>query len=574
MFLWDKIVRNAFISMVLLQSAEGFRILFPNIQSSATVKSPQSINAPAQSVTRSSLLQMSVQEPISQTINVFDQLLTEENAPLLFIPPPNSNIISSSSSEDYTRWCQAIKFIGNLQRAFIEKDSNLLLSTLSTQCKWSSPLVSDLQELKDELPKFMSFFGDPRLQIFNMTFSPIDNTLIISYQLSMWWPMPWRPRIIIPGTASVVFDGNTVKEVVSTWSTSPLQILTQQFPPRIWDMYSVFASPTPEYPPVQKLDFTYQKVKFLRLPQTVSHRVTWTAPAKFRGPPITVVPDFVLTGIVPNTARGESPANPLQATLPVDVQSSRFMYNEREFKMSTWRFHVPTALQSVLAEKIRYNWSQVDEGDTLLQLADNDADKGLPEKAQQEEREEETEAGSLSEDRVIVSGKENLSLLQSVKNGAMRGVLPTTVKSNMNFLSKEEMIDFEANQHVRRSLQVEPERIVAAVDIRGEIDANKINQALKMINQAVNAAPCNTRYRIKKQQQQQPAAMDDDALTSEIKSLFPNDCSSIRNVQSLFGLRLGATKMCFDHTGEPAMAVYELQYGWRLFTVTVDLEEI
>ena len=40
----------------------------------------------------------------------------------------------------------------------------------------------------------------------------------------------------------------------------------------------------------------------------------------------------------------------------------------------------------------------------------------------------------------------------------------------------------------------------------------------------------------------------------------------------LLGLQLWSCKACFNMKGEPAMAVYEMQYGYRLTTVQVELE--
>lgn len=50
------------------------------------------------------------------------------------------------------------------------------------------------------------------------------------------------------------------------------------------------------------------------------------------------------------------------------------------------------------------------------------------------------------------------------------------------------------------------------------------------------------------------------------------DTSKIMNYEPLFTLQTSITKCAFNSRGEPAMAVYEMQYGFRETAVMIDVE--
>jgi hypothetical protein len=94
------------------------------------------------------------------------------------------------------------------------------------------------------------------------------------------------------------------------------------------------------------------------------------------------------------------------------------------------------------------------------------------------------------------------------------------------------------------------------VDVTGEATPEKISEALKQIRAAV-------------------AADGGKVLGKEVRLRNRSfDEPSTDPAQPLLGLQLWSCKACFNMKGEPAMAVYEMQYGYRKTTVQVELETL
>lgn len=141
-------------------------------------------------------------------------------------------------------------------------------------------------------------------------------------------------------------------------------------------------------------------------------------------------------------------------------------------------------------------------------------------------------------------GYENLSIMRGVTGGALRG----RVK-----VDKDSLREFEAKEEKSYRYILQPKRKVAAVDLKGDVDAEKIGQALATIRSSVFLQRGGG-YRVKQQQQQ-----GGDSRRNE--------------EETVFGLQLWGTKACFNLIGQPAMAIYEMQYDYRVTTVFLELEE-
>jgi hypothetical protein len=100
----------------------------------------------------------------------------------------------------------SLSFINELEKLLNRKaDPSTLNEFVTETCSWINPFISNIKEAREELSKFSNFFTDTSIVVFNQrVVSP--NTVEINYQLSFWYPLPWRPRIIIPSTAIVRFD--------------------------------------------------------------------------------------------------------------------------------------------------------------------------------------------------------------------------------------------------------------------------------------------------------------------------------------------------------------------------------
>jgi len=166
-------------------------------------------------------------------------------------------------------------------------DASGLSSIMTEGLKWSNPVLQGAseKEFKEALGQFGGFFSEPSVQFFDRKL--IDsNSMTINYQLSFWYPSPWRPRIIIPGKVTLKSrsaDFKEITEVTETWDISLSEIFFNQCLPRFWDLWHSFSSPTPEYPPVKVLG-TEGKVQFLELPETLVIDVQWSGLAQFPVP--------------------------------------------------------------------------------------------------------------------------------------------------------------------------------------------------------------------------------------------------------------------------------------------------
>ena len=158
-----------------------------------------------------------------------------------------------------------------------------LTEYLTPSCTWINPFISTLSEASEEIEKFSNFFNDTNIIVFSQRMIRED-TIEINYQLSCWYPLPWRPRIIIPAVAELkisFLDGKpAISSITEKWEVSPLDILFKQIPPRWWDLWHIFSSPSPEYPPIQTIKKVRNNVQVRVLPQTVFMEVQWSGAAK------------------------------------------------------------------------------------------------------------------------------------------------------------------------------------------------------------------------------------------------------------------------------------------------------
>lgn len=145
---------------------------------------------------------------------------------------------------------------------------------------WRNPLVSG-PDIKEGFSQFANFFQEPVLIFFDEKKLSGKNAYEIEYQLSFWYPMPWKPRIIIPGKAIVAISQNQmyIDSVLEEWDITIWDIFLKQFPPRFWDFWHAFSSPTPEYPPF-KLIGSAGKVDFIMTSPTIAAEILWSAPSK------------------------------------------------------------------------------------------------------------------------------------------------------------------------------------------------------------------------------------------------------------------------------------------------------
>ena len=466
-------------------------------------------------------------------------------------------------------------------RKGLQGDQILLNTLVKPSTRWENPFVATGKELSEGLAQFSSFFGEPSLTVFHVISKNSPRQIEISYHLSFWYPVGWRPRIIIPGKALVTIseDLRSIQSVSESWDVSIADIALKQFLPRWWDVLHVFSSPSPEYPPIKTIG-NVGKVNFIELPETVVVEVRWSGSPKYPGPPLLAIPGFSLFGFLKTSNPNK---DKFYTSLPVEVQSGMtyptwqylryyhhalhslgitllhsFLYplltipyhpfshtlnsfpgtfydktNGQEMKQSSWTFHVPTALHDKVMSKAL--------SETVYPLKSTEIDL---------ESEDDVEYIKDYQSQV---NDDNLNVMNSVKKGALRG-------QNVQF-DEQKMAEFESMERQEYRYKVQPSRIVAQVDVKGEATPEKIAEALKMIRNAVESD--GKKLFNKKNVTLRGKNLDVGSTGEGIT----ND----KNQQPLLGLQLWGSKACFNMIGEPAMAIYEMQYSYRRTAVQVEL---
>jgi hypothetical protein len=417
-----------------------------------------------------------------------------------------------------------------------------LENILNPDCTFrsNSPFgISNREELFTSLQKASEFFSEPQVVVFDAKKGDGD-TLNLRCQLSCWYPLPWRPRIIIPLEVSLSIGGSnalSISHIEEKWDLSAPKIFLEQMLPRWWDVWHVFVSPSPEYPPINvNVAPTSDRVAFTELPETLVAEVMWEGAAKYPGPPVLSAPSFSLFGSLRTTKRNRET---FSTVLPIEVQSSRFKdpATGEDMKRTVWVYHVPTHLQSVVLNSEAY-----------LQCSANSAisescSPAVPILSEGRDYKGDNEEQDELEYQV---GFDNLSLLKSVSAGITRGNL--TVDDQV-------MEEYERLQTKSYRYRMLPKRLVAEVALKGEVDGSRIKTALELIKTVLAGKSGEVRG----QQHRQTRV-----------GRFSSEAAQTSS--SMFGLQLWNTKVCFNKEAQPAMAIYEMQYDRRITKVFVEIE--
>ena len=401
------------------------------------------------------------------------------------------------------------------------------MQNLMSPIKWQSPVVGNAEsDIKEAVKQFSDFFSEPNVVFFHT--KQLDSTTSTTrFQLSFWYPTPWRPRIIIPGELIVKRDGDSrVLSVEEKWDLSLLDIFIKQMLPRFWDVWHSFSSPTPEYPPIKCIG-SAGKVSFVEMPETLVIDVVWKGLASLPGPPLLAVPGFALFGFL-KTSRPNR--DPFYTVLPVEVESGKFVTPEGEImKQSSWTMHVPTSLQPMIVDKVASGEFYEIQKNSLLTDEDTmDLESDLEAEVDYQ------------------VGLENIEVMESIK-GASRG---EDVRFDEGLMKR-----FEDAEYISYRYRSIPKRILATIDIRGDPTSEKVTEKLKDLKKVIS---------------EEGSRMF--GKTVSMKSLDVKNCEGDNDGSPKIGLQLWNCKGGFNHKAEPAMAVYELQYGYRVTKLYIELE--
>lgn len=416
-------------------------------------------------------------------------------------------VLPAAQESDDTLVQSTYNFISALQSAISCKDVSPISTFLNKNVQWSSPVVKSGKDLlQEQLPGFLSFFYDPKLQVFAIeSVSPSERKVKVRYQLSFWYPFPWRPRIIVPATATISFetDQRTILSVDEAWDITLFDILLKQIPPRFWDIWHVFSIPVPEYPPVTNIvplkPLQKEAISVVRLPESILYQAVWYAPKSLFGPPLTVIPGFSLYGRI-GPAQGKG-AEPYYTVKNVEVSSSRFLHpiTGEEMKLYRWRMHVPTCLQDKVLSLVQSRTKLLIEGDSLLgdddgneiSIASSAMDNTSSINVTDFEVENGYEPGSPLEDQVRMEPSVGPLLQHQQESGndqqesdAEEG---KDIRGTQYALTEKQMEIYEANQHTFGSFIYQRPRLMAQILLKGEVDSNRIAQTWKRLRESIEA---------------------------------------------------------------------------------------
>lgn len=479
------------------------------------------------------------------------------------LPLQATSGVVSDADTDFLAWKGFSDHFVESWRSALRGNSVSIEEVLSSSATWSgNPISSDLQSLKGGWSDFSSFFQDPAVVIFDQELSRDDSgqyVIKLRFQLSFWYPMPWRPRIIIPGHLSltctagdVTDDGpssppslTSVVAVKEKWDVSVADVLLKQLPPRAWDVWHIFSSPTPEYPPLTRAGKS-GNVEFLELPETMAIEFAWSNLAKYPAPPLTVVPSFALFGQL----RTSKPRrDPYFATMPVEAQSVKMTSGSgTKLKQSSWVLNVPSCLQEkVYEDALAGTVFQVPRSALMggISSGGNVDTIAVSEKA--EGRQQDDLAQNDSAD-YMVRNAENLSVMKSITGGRQRADFAVDVDT---------VRSFEEHLRCEYRYMLQPRRRVAAVTIKGEVTSAKTAEAVTSVTKAVRRGDADGVF---------------GRSGLKVKVAQGWGAAAAHQGAEAIGFQLMHTKGCFNAKGEPAIAVYEMQYKAQETRVFVELE--
>lgn len=113
------------------------------------------------------------------------------------------------------------------------------------------------------------------------------------------------------------------------------------------------------------------------------------------------------------------------------------------------------------------------------------------------------------------------------------------------------MKEFESFESKKYKYSVRPKRLVAAVDVRGEVTAEVLTKSVAAIRKQIESNRDN--FMPGKSIRLAPSRDDSEDDSGEI------------------GVQLFYTKACFNPRAEPSMAIYEMQYKFRKTRIYLDI---
>eukprot|EP00177_Eucheuma_denticulatum_P001132 GFKZ01002048.1.p1 GENE.GFKZ01002048.1~~GFKZ01002048.1.p1 ORF type:complete len:441 (-),score=47.93 GFKZ01002048.1:401-1606(-) len=117
---------------------------------------------------------------------------------------------------------------------------------LSPSVTWDTPLFTFTKsaDLLSTLSSFFSTFIDPTLTIHPPN-SSSPASLSFLWTLSFTWPLPWRPRVALSASTTLLFENHTLTSIKDEWFCPPQNLIRQALP-TFTDVVWLWPTPHPE----------------------------------------------------------------------------------------------------------------------------------------------------------------------------------------------------------------------------------------------------------------------------------------------------------------------------------------
>uniref|UniRef100_A0A7S2I5R8 Uncharacterized protein n=1 Tax=Helicotheca tamesis TaxID=374047 RepID=A0A7S2I5R8_9STRA len=132
----------------------------------------------------------------------------------------------------------------------------------SKAAKWDTPLRNSKSSSSplEELQNAKQFYNRIDVAILSAS-SSSNNEMSLRWEISLLWPSPWQPQVLLTGTSKLTLDASSSDTIIITSQTDKLDdggkqgtditsALSSQLLPRFWDLYHIGMTPAAERSPL------------------------------------------------------------------------------------------------------------------------------------------------------------------------------------------------------------------------------------------------------------------------------------------------------------------------------------
>jgi len=142
--------------------------------------------------------------------------------------------------------------------------SSLFVQYSKASFQWNTPFRKSASSPFEELKKAKEFYNRANVAILSASSSSTSSTkneMSLRWEISLLWPSPWEPHVLLTGTSKLTFavkDDDSITILSQTdyldnggkSKTDIYSALSNQLLPRFWDLYHIGMTPAAEKSPL------------------------------------------------------------------------------------------------------------------------------------------------------------------------------------------------------------------------------------------------------------------------------------------------------------------------------------